>query len=451
MSEYTTRQILDMIEANGGPVRLDLSGKDLSGIDLSRDTIQVELGRVREDDPEAEPAWVGGAANGVSLLAANLQGADLTRANLQGADLRVAKLRGARLERANLQDSILRGVKFQRADLWGADLRGADLEVADLREANLARANLRGAYLARANLQGANLMRANLQGATLTRADLQGAYLVEAYLQEACLATANLQQAILWQANLQGANLRGVNFQEVSLWGDDFQRAYLEGDDLTRVNLLNTESIERISLYRALLDNTQLTKDQLGGAIGEELRGEWFEAKEAYLALKNNFEQIGRYDDAAWAYRKERRMEKLEALQRAKAAFQKRDWREAAQNYAKVAGDQLVELVCDYGESIGRVLGTMVAVWLLFALVYDLIAGVWGPWQDTATGQVRHIVRNPIDLLSFSLGAMTTLTPADLEARSMLAMRILIPLEAMLGIALAGLLGFVAGNRIRRS
>ena len=117
----------------------------------------------------------------------------------------------------------------------------------------------------------------------------------------------------------------------------------------------------------------------------------------------------------------------------------------------KVAGDQLVELVCDYGESFWRVLGVMLAVWFIFALIYGLIAGVWEPWQEMATRKIRYITRNPFDLLSFSLGVMTTLTSIGLGARSMLAMHILMPLEALLGIALAGLLGFVAGNRIRRS
>jgi hypothetical protein len=83
--------------------------------------------------------------------------------------------------------------------------------------------------------------------------------------------------------------------------------------------------------------------------------------------------------------------------------------------------------------------------------VYWVIAGVWGPWQDIGSGQIRHITRNPIDLLSFSLGAMVTLEPSDLEARSTLLMRILMPLEALLGIFFAGLPGFAVGNRIRRS
>jgi len=38
MSEYTREEILKLIEENGGPEGLDLSGKDLSGIGLGIDT-----------------------------------------------------------------------------------------------------------------------------------------------------------------------------------------------------------------------------------------------------------------------------------------------------------------------------------------------------------------------------------------------------------------------------
>ena len=63
----------------------------------------------------------------------------------------------------------------------------------------------------------------------------------------------------------------------------------------------------------------------------------------------------------------------------------------------------------------------------------------------------RFITRFPVDLLFFSLGSMVTQIPAGLEADTTVYMRIMVPLEAFLGICLAGLLGFVAGNRISRS
>jgi hypothetical protein len=174
-------------------------------------------------------------------------------------------------------------------------------------------------------------------------------------------------------------------------------------------------------------------------------------ARDAYLRLKQNFDDLGDYDAASWAYCKERRMEKLAALKKAKEAWQKHDRKGAIPRYAKVAGDQLVECVCDYGESFWRVVGSLIAVWVAFALIYGLIAGVWGPWQETVSGTIRSTTRNPIDLLWFSLGTMVTLYPPGLEARSTCLMRFLVPSQALLGIFLAGLFGFVVGNRIRRS
>ena len=41
MSEYTTQEVLKLIEENNGPDELDLSGKDMSGIDLGREAIKA--------------------------------------------------------------------------------------------------------------------------------------------------------------------------------------------------------------------------------------------------------------------------------------------------------------------------------------------------------------------------------------------------------------------------
>jgi len=107
MSEYTTREILDMIEANGGPEGLDLSERNLLFIDLSCETIRRELDRVREENPAAEPpwwddGWLGIRLDNCNMEDANLGGAHLERGylasiRLQGADLRSTKLNEAHL------------------------------------------------------------------------------------------------------------------------------------------------------------------------------------------------------------------------------------------------------------------------------------------------------------------------------------------------------------------
>jgi hypothetical protein len=178
------------------------------------------------------------------------------------------------------------------------------------------------------------------------------------------------------------------------------------------------EGLLGIRLYRARLDRTVLKREQLGSAIAEEQAREYYKAREVFLALKRSFESLGDYDAASWAYRKERRMEKLAAWQDAQKARQEHYWGIAARKYLKVAGNQLVELVCDYGEGVWRVMASFVLVWLFFAVIYGLINGVWEVWQAMGACEVRSTTRNPLDMLWFSLGTMVTLHPPGLEARS---------------------------------
>ena len=55
MTDYTTQEIVKLIEEHGGPKGLDLSGKDLSGIDLGREAIKVELEKFREKVADRTP------------------------------------------------------------------------------------------------------------------------------------------------------------------------------------------------------------------------------------------------------------------------------------------------------------------------------------------------------------------------------------------------------------
>jgi uncharacterized protein YjbI with pentapeptide repeats len=542
MSEYTTRQVLDMIQAHGGPKGLDLSAQDLRRIDLSHDAIQAELAQVRATDPGAEPAWLdqGPSGGGITLAEANLQNAALTEADLQGASLRGADLQEAYLTGAHLRGADLRGATLQGAYLGEADLRGAvlreaalqevNLEMAHLQRADLRAANLERANLWRADLQGANLGKATLQGANLGGADLRGANLGAAHLQganlwrtslqganvrgadlrEARLRRANLQMSNLWRADLQGANLEGAHLQGANLrradleganlgradlhrvnlaeavlrganlWRADLQGANLRYADLAQVALLDAESIAGVHLYRAKLDHTALTRDQLGGAIGEELAAKWSEARDVYLALKDNFEQLGRYDDAAWAYQKERRMEKItkapwhcreyygqrQPLWRPLRSLLARRWPQALQwQYGGLSGwsplvwwfwsrytleylaDWLVELLCGYGESIWRVLLWIPVALLGFAAYYWWVGGVW--LVDSASGSLAT-APSFWHYVTYSAGALTTTgfaryVPADDRVRFITA------LQAFVGVFLGGLLGFVAGHRIRRS
>jgi uncharacterized protein YjbI with pentapeptide repeats len=443
MSEYTREEILKLIEEHGGPVGLDLSGKDLSGIDLGREVIEAELERAREGAP---PRWYGGLEGiGINLRGADLQRTDLTGANLQEANLEGASLHGANLRNANLQEANLWNANLQQAILIGANFQEAVLGYADLQGANLEVTNLQEANLEGASLQGANMGCADLQGANMGYADLQGAKLMSANLQEANLGVVDLQGANLAGADLQGARLGYADLQGTNLWGVQLQGAFFSG---------------------ARLDHTEMDQGFLGPAIGEELARDYPGARDAYLRLKQNFDDLGDYAASSWAYRKERQMEKMcSAPWRAREFYGRSqlddtwDWMETrriagpptwhprvlwfySRHTLKWLADWFVELLCDYGESIRRVVAWMLLVILGFAAYYQVSHAVVTSSQDAATSLWDHLI--------FSLGAFTTLQPARLQAARP-GVELLTTVQAIIGISLAGLLGFVAGNRIRRS
>jgi uncharacterized protein YjbI with pentapeptide repeats len=432
----------------------------------------------RRGDGRSGPSLRRAALRGASLRAADLGGvdleeADLREAELDGADLRGATLRhadlsGSRLVRANLAGANLAGADLRGALLDGADLGGADLANARLEGASLGKADLRTAMLEEANLDGASLRfaklgGATLEGATIRRADLRGADLENADLRAADLegseleearlrgsrfAGASLRNCLLRQADLREADMTGVDLRGAILTGANLRDAVLRDARLQEVGLSQCE-IAHIFLGGAKLDDTQLRLKQLDGAIGEDLAGDFERAAQGYLALERNFEGLGNHDDASWAYRRRRRMQKREALAQARAACKGRRWRRALGRYAQYGCDQLVECICDYGESVPRVLTSLAVVYLAFTLIYCLTGSVVREPGGPAGG-VRLSARNPIVAAIFSLLVMTTGSPeGGLAPRGDLTL-LLMGVEAFLGIALTGLLGFVLGNRIRR-
>ncbi len=406
----------------------------LDGIDLGRERL-----RARVQAAGNHPAWWN----------KERQALNLRRADLRGASLRDADLRGALLEEADLAAADLTGANLQGADLGGANLQGALLEDADLRKASLRFARGQGSVWEEARLQGADLWGADMAGADLSGADLQGATLEEANFPATDLAGVDLRGAVLKRVNLKGANLRGADLRGAALGGTNLEGAVLRDAKLQDLELTGC-ALAHVHTCDARLEKTRLDREQLAGAIGEEVSAEYGLARKGYLALERNFDELGDHDAARWAYGRRRRMEKREARQKARAAWAERRRGEAAGFAVKYAGDQLVEWVCDYGESVPRVLGTLLVAYVLFIPAYGLTGTVLRV-EKTPAGEVRAPTYAPADLALFSLAAMTSPgNPPDyLVPRNELAY-LLSGVQTLLSIFLTGLMGFVVGNRIRR-
>ena len=426
-----------VLRRNGGVV--DLAGADLSAAALSGALAGLQLPRTCTGGLE----WPGAALEGASLESATFSGAALTDANLSHANLRRARFDGAVLERARLVAADLASTNLSAAQLGGADFTGALLE-----DAILAGAHLRFAVLTRACLENADASGADLWGANLDNAVLAGVNLTGARLQEASLRGADLSHADLRGANLELADLTGANLAHADLRGARLVRTRFAGAGLARARLEGLDllscDLRGISLAAAVLAQTLVGPEQIGGLLGEDQRQEWDSAEKGYLALERNFEMLGDAEAASWAYRRRRRMKKYGHRRRATATWRRGRRVSAIFPFTNYCSDQSAEWLCDYGESIPRVLAAMVLVYLLFIGVYYAADAV----IHVADGRVTHDVS---ELAVFSLLAMTTSGDAavGLAARQD-AVNLLTSIQAFLGVTLFGLLGFVLGNRIRR-
>lgn len=205
-ADFTARQITKLLfDAKTGSAP-DLSGKDLSYLDLSDLHFK-----------------------GAVLIRTNLFGADLSRSDLSFSDLR-----GARLDRSMIIDS-----DFSGADLEGASiLRPAiniSLEKNRSKAPNFARANLRGVRIA-AMMDGVNFREADLSGANFgpyeARADLSS-------MPASVLRGCDFSAALLIRANLMWAKLRFSKFVDADLEGANLAGADLAMTDLSGANLSN--------------------------------------------------------------------------------------------------------------------------------------------------------------------------------------------------------------------
>ncbi len=436
---------------------------ELAGTRLPLHQLRLDPDSLRGHAEEAAtPSWRaahGGAhLRGAVFRSANLQEADLSGADLTGADftgsaMRSARLAGAVLEGAAFAGADLTGVVFEGVRASEADFSDALLEDATFKGAVLRFARMGGALLEQADFTGADLWGAKLAGAEAPYARLAGVVAEEADFTGTDLTGADFEGADLKKANLAQARLRGANLRNAALAG-----ATLDGADLTDASLpranLSTCSLRHVRLAGAWLESTRFRIEQLGGALGEEVAGDWAAARQGYLNLEQNFRSLGTPEAASWAYRRARRMGKRDARAAMVAAFRARHWRELPLRAAIFGADAFSEWLCDYGESLPRVLRAFVSVLLCFALFYGLTGSLLHEVPNAvpgATGTRLVPTHSVADLIGFSFLEMCTSSIPDLGLRpASRAVYFAGSLQYVMGVVLIGLFGYVLGNRIRR-
>ena len=231
IDEFTITSFLGTYHDSTNLIDVDMSGRDLTGDDLSNTIIT--------DTNLSDAILIGADLSNAVLIGTTLTGADLTNANLAGVSLAYKDLTGTILRGADLTDASLTGVDLTDKDLTGTILRGADLT-----DANLAGVSLTGRDLTGTILRGINLADKDLTGTILRGADLTGTKLTD------------FPGIDLTDKDLTGAILRNTDWTDKDLTG-----AILRGADLTNANLAG------VSLAYKDLTGTILTGANLTGAV----------------------------------------------------------------------------------------------------------------------------------------------------------------------------------------
>ena len=134
--------------------------------------------------------------------------------------------------------------------------------------------------------------------------------------------------------------------------------------------------------------------------------------------------------------------------QRAAASFKAGGYVAASLPALRWLNDSVSEWLCDYGESVVRVLRAFLLVLVGFALLYWM-AGCLEPRDAPVAG---HVVRDfrPVDYLLFSLDSMTTVGTSEVGLKPAGQLGVLLSsVQTVLGTVLLGLFGFVLGVRMR--
>jgi len=300
-------------------------------------------------------------------------------------------------------------------------------------------------------------------------------------------------------ARLQGAWFYNTKLDDVDLSSADLTGASFWNAEVGRVgDLYDVKSLERTNWYGANLEGgADIRREKLGPAIGDELeargqartKGAFRWAREAYSELKSNFRNVSRYEDAAWAYVKERQMAKAmhfpttaghRWITKCMGATMPPPWwgpcnalhwgwwkmRSAFYHFrlfVRACPPKVKERMARDGKWHGK-LGEYISPWRWFRdWVYELLTGYgerplnplsWGALAilGFALGYFLTAIDNFWDALVYSLATFATFNLADPGVQPHgRGMNLASSAEALLGIAVLALVVFTLGNRMSRS
>ena len=364
------------------------------------------------------------------------------------------------------RSAIIQSIRDNDNSAQNLDLTFADLSDENLESDIVPMPNMSGVIFGRygAILSGPVAHRTifqhmNLTGAKLTYGDFTDANFFKCNLANADLRFAKFDGASLGGANLPYANLCGssfynTKFRNVNLEGADLYLAQFSGrTGLSKENFGNGILQERQQDYKEYVVRFILPDSR--NPLEHHLADRQEKAASIYRQLRIHFAENGKSDDVRWAYLRERKMTKIAHRKAAFRYYRQANILEGVKSSLSWLSDMIAELLCNYGESIWRVIFWLFAHLLVIGpLLIVLCGGLIWPQRELNT---YLSIRSPVyqglywylQHLLYVLDTLTTSNYAILEPGNDIV-RLVSGFLALTGIFLAGLLGFVAGNRIHR-
>ena len=202
------------------------------------------------------------------------------------------------------------------------------------------------------SLSGIKLKFADMKNVNLVNADLSNADLTKADFSDASMYGVNLEGSILFKTNFEGANLKSANLRNCELLGADFTNSKLNNIDWDEnYKIINEREAEKAQ------------------AEGDSIKSKekYKEAEDVYRALKISLQSQTLGEDTGKMFLREMIVKRKQMPLFSPLRF-----------VSKIA-----HLAFGYGEKIGNILYTLLAVITVCALLYG-IEGVG--YQDRTLG-----------------------------------------------------------------
>ncbi|WP_341793601.1 MULTISPECIES: pentapeptide repeat-containing protein [unclassified Rickettsia] len=193
-------------------------------------------------------------------------------ANLEGISLISADLQKVKMQHAILDNAILTGCKVIECDLSNSLMNKVEASKAEFRDTILKNIEAKGVNLTEAELDKlVTLEGADLQNAILKRINAEGVNFAKANLDLVQAQEANLRGSILTDATAKFANFRGAIFREAKAQGVNLSYSNLEKVDAQNADftkaLMRRVQAENADFTAVNFTKADLTRSNLKKAI----------------------------------------------------------------------------------------------------------------------------------------------------------------------------------------